>query len=166
MATKLIRIESGEQRQGYRAQMKAIDEPGEVIFPFSPESYRVRIAPRWAPRQIAGAEYDRLSWEGNSPRVISFEHILTVGDVWVRSLSGAVTEDRTKLTSIELLITTIETWARRITLATQRPTRVRLSMGVNEFQGVITSFDYTRLVQSAEGYALTAEIRFELSEEV
>lgn len=165
MAIKVVRSELPDDMNPYTAQISPIDEFGQaLVFPYSPESYRVRLAPRWNPRQVAGAERDSLQWEGNSPRVISFEHVLTVQNVWVSRFGGGLIQNISQLLAVDTFIEQLETWARRPTVTTQRPTRVVLSLGAHEFMGVITSFDYERLQQSPEGYALTARITFELSE--
>ena len=164
MALKSVQIDTGNPAiDGYRASLTALDDGESISLPYNPESYSVTIAPRWAARNLAGAEKDSLQWTGNGPRVVSFEHELTVQNVW--SLVGGVPiQNRANLTAVELVIQTIQGWATRPTLQSQRPTLVRLSMGVYEYVGAITAFSYDRTKENPEGYALVANVRFELTE--
>jgi hypothetical protein len=164
MAVKTVQIDTGDPSiDGYRGTLTALDTSDTLSFPYNPESYSVAIAPRWVPRSLAGAQKDSLQWTGNGPRVISYEHEITTQNVWVM-VAGIPQKNILKLIAVEQFLKTIENWATKPTIQSQRPTLVRLSMGVNQFTGAITAFSYDRTKENPEGYALVANVRFELTE--
>ena len=140
----------------YQMTFLAIDERAgnRLRLPYNPESYEIRVAPRWSPRGGAGAEVDGSDWEGNTPRTLSYSHLLTAQNV-----PGPLGGD------VESVIQQFDTWATRPTLATQRPTRLRVTAGDGlHFVGVISSVTYRRVRVTAAGLALTAEFDVELME--
>lgn len=141
----------------YRMTFRALDRPGSptLRLPYNPESYEIRPAPRWTPQNGAGAEFDNLDWEGNSPRVLSYSHLLTTQNTG-REEGG----------DVESVIRDFDLWSTQPTLATQRPTRVRVTAGeaIEALVGVITSVSYRRVQTSPEGRAITAEFEVEITE--
>jgi hypothetical protein len=164
MAVKTVQIDTGDPTlDGYLGSLTALDTGETLSFPYNPESYSVAIAPKWVPRNLAGAEKDTLQWSGNGPKVVSYEHEIAAQNVWVM-LAGAPQKNILNLIAVEQFLRTLQNWATRPTIQSQRPTLVRLSMGVNQFTGAITAFSFQRLLEDQEGYALTANVRFELTE--
>lgn len=140
----------------YVMAFKALDRPGTptLRLPYNPESYEVRVSPKWSPRGGAGAEFDRPDWEGNAPRTFSYSHLLTTQNV-----SGPQGGD------VESVILDFDLWSTQPTLATQQPTRVRVTAGDGlTLIGVIASLNCRRVQTTPQGLALTAEFDIEIME--
>lgn len=167
MATKTVRIDIRDNaREGYRAFMIPVDAAGSedaLFLPYNPDSYTIQEEPKWVPRNIAGARIDRLQWTGNGGRVLSYEHVLTVQNVW-KMVGGFAWQDEAELQRVENLIARITEWATKPTIVSQRPTFVRINIGTYELVGPITALSCERLTEDPDGIVLTARLSFQLTE--
>lgn len=133
-------------RNPWQLTFEALDLPdqGLLRLPYNPESISIKASPNWEQVMVAGAERPRSIWTHNSPREISWNHTLHVGPGLTLGT--------------EAVLITLEDWATSIVLETQRPTRVRLTLGdARQYVGHIDSFTYdTRLIRD-DGFILVAE---------
>ena len=164
MAVKTVRFSPGVAAQSlfssqpYVMTLKAVDRQGEprIRLPYNPESYTIETGPHWQPHGAAGAQEDGMSWSGNAPRVFSYSHLV---------VAPADAGTRQEAIVVEALLADIDDWSRRVTVATQQPTRVRVTAGhAFSFQGVITRLRYERVRTNTEGYCTQAQIELEITE--
>lgn len=162
MAIKTVGIQPGalagaaEGLVSYQMEFVSLDTQPQfvLVLPYNPESYRIRVNPRWSERNGSGAEFDASDWEGNSPRTLSYQHLLTAQNV--EGPSGG---------DVESVIQQFNEWSTRPTVATQRPTRIRVTAGDGlHFVGVIENVEFSRVRTTPAGLALTAEFDMTLRE--
>lgn len=171
MAVKNVRSELPNrlEQRSYRATFESLDEQfsRRLLLPYNPESVQVQVAPDWSPAGGSGAERDRMLWSGNAPMTYSWSHVLQARDLMRREGTQYVV-DQNKYALVETVLQTLEGWSVRVQDRTQRPTRLRLTLGqTRQPEGVITAFSYRTLRVGPDGYILSAEydITFTESEE-
>ena len=161
MATRRVQNELQDQlqRKSFRATFEALDQQfnQRVILPYNPESVNISVNPNWSPVGASGVESDRSTWQNNSPRTITWTHIIQARQITTRQGDNYVV-NRTAYALVESLLQTLEGWATRVEATVQRPTRVLLTMGeTRQYQGHIQAFSYRTLTIGPDGYILRAE---------
>lgn len=162
MATKVVRNLVQVGTQPYRFTLTAIDLEGRpsLVLPYNPEAYDENGSAKWSADGRAGAERDRSNWEGNEPRQMAYQQLLTA-----RDFAGAGGVDFSGVTLVEGILLSLQAWAQQPTLSTQRPTLVRVTAGeAFQLTGHIDRYRFRRIRTNPDGFALTAEVDLTITE--
>jgi len=123
--------------------------PLVLRFPINPESDSHDSPQGWSDRGALGQVNPKLDWTHNPAGSLSFKALVQAPD--------SVRLEADFLRPLELL-------RERIVPSTQEPPLVIATFGTRQYRGCISSLNVTRLRQTAQGDAVTAEVSITIME--